>query len=84
MCAQLAFRGHSRAAYAAALSDLVDRGWLAEDGDGYLLTEAGLALREEAEATTDRYFYAPWTCLDAAEMEELRALLMRLRQSLAT
>lgn len=80
---RLAFRGHARETYAAALHDLVTRGWLAQEGDGYRLTDAGRALRQAAEAATDHYFYAPWGCLNAEELTELRELLAALRDALA-
>lgn len=80
---QLAFRGHPRTTYAAALNDLVLRGWLETDGDGYRMTAAGLTVRQEAEAATDRHFYAPWSCLSAQELDELRALLTGVLDGLA-
>lgn len=80
---RLAFRGHARSTYAAALIDLVIRGWLEVDGDGYRVTAAGQAVRQEAEAATDRYFYAPWKCLDEQEVEQLRKLLEGVRDGLA-
>ena len=83
VCEQLAFRGHARTAYAAALIELVVRGWLEADSDGYRVTAAGLAVRQEAEAATDRYFYAPWRCLSDSETDELRALLAGVRDGLA-
>jgi hypothetical protein len=35
-----------------------------------------------AERLTNSYFYAPWSCLAAAEIEELRALLLRFTEQL--
>ena len=83
VCEQLAFRGHARTTYAAALIDLVVRGWLEADSDGYRVTAAGLAVRQEAEAATDRYFYAPWRSLSDPELDELCALLAGVRDGLA-
>lgn len=83
VAARLAFRGHARQTYAAALDDLVNRGWLAVEGEDYRLTDAGRALREAAEAATDQYFYAPWRCLNEEELAELRELLAGLRDGLA-
>ncbi len=82
LCEQLAFRGHPRAVYAAALDDLVARGWLAAEGDGYRLTGQGQAVRQEAEELTDRYFYRPWHCLSEEELGELRQSLSALRDGL--
>jgi DNA-binding PadR family transcriptional regulator len=80
--AKLAFRGHSREAYADAVQELIARRWVAGHEDGYRVTEAGQALRQQAEETTDRYFYAPWGCLDEGELGELRELLAGLRDGL--
>lgn len=82
LCGRLALRGHAREDYADALADLVARGWITAVADGFQLTAAGRAVREQAEQTTDQYFFAPWACLDAGEMEELRALLGGLRAGL--
>ncbi len=82
LCDRLAFRGHARQDYADALEDLSARGWIAADGDGYRLTDAGRAEREHAERTTDAYFFAPWSCLDAGELRELGELLIGLRDGL--
>ena len=83
VCEQLAFRGHGRETYAAALGDLVTRGWLAQDGEACRVTDEGRAVREEVEAATDRTFHAPWSCLDEQEGEELRKLLAGVRDGLA-
>ncbi|MGQ9490908.1 MAG: helix-turn-helix domain-containing protein [Anaerolineae bacterium] len=79
----LAFRGHSRATYAAALDDLLARGWLMQEGEAFALTALGHAVRQAVEAATDRNFYGPWGCLTQHELDELRDLLTRLRDSLA-
>lgn len=75
-------RGFTREEYAAALDDLCGRGWVVAEGAGYVVTERGTSLRQEAEATTDRYFYAPWACLSEDETAELRGLLARFREGL--
>jgi hypothetical protein len=82
LCDRLAFRGHARQDYADALDALAARGWIIAEGDGYRLTAAGRAAREEAEQTTDTYFFAPWACLDEGEQGELRTLLAGLRDGL--
>ena len=84
LCARhCAYRGYSTESYAAALADLAARGWaIAQDG-GYRLTDAGRAVRDDSEAATDRTFFAPWACLSAAELTELRALLTACRDGLA-
>jgi hypothetical protein len=79
---KLARRGHTREVYSQAAQELIGRGWVVEAADGYAVTEAGRVLRQEAEDTTDRYFYTAWACLDAREVGELRELLTRLRVGL--
>ena len=64
--------------YIDAIHDLVERGWIAQHGQAYRVTDRGAAIRRQAEETTDRYFYAPWSCLGEAETDELRGLLARL------
>ncbi|MDY7042442.1 MAG: MarR family winged helix-turn-helix transcriptional regulator, partial [Chloroflexota bacterium] len=75
-------RGHSVEAYTEALDDLAGRGWIEETPDGYQSTAQGRALRQEAEDATDRYFFAPWACLNDAEKIQLHTLLTRLRDNL--
>ena len=75
-------RGFSREDYAAALQDLVARGWITQDSERCAITERGGVLRQDAEMATDRYFYQAWECLGEAEIGELRGLLLRLRDEL--
>ncbi len=65
--------------YIDAIHTLVERGWIAQHGQAYRVTDRGAALRQQAEEATDRFFYAPWSCLSAAEIEDLRGLLTQLR-----
>lgn len=53
-------------------------------GDLYALTPTaeGKRIREEAEALTDKYFFAPWSCLIESEMGELSSLASQLRDGL--
>jgi hypothetical protein len=79
---KLARRGYSEGDYALALRQLVDLGWIEEDKGGYWTTPEGDAVREEVETLTNRYFFAPWDCLDEAEAGDLRDLLIRLTAAL--
>lgn len=78
---QLARRGYTRGEYADALHELVQRGWLRRvvDKEVYTVTEAGRAVRAEAERLTDAYFYAPWSRLSDSEVEVTQSLLVQLR-----
>ena len=80
--AERPFRGHSAETYSEALADLTSRGWVEETSDGYQVTEKGQALRQEAEEATDRYFFAPWTCLSVIEKVQLHWLLTQLKNNL--
>jgi hypothetical protein len=82
LCERLAHRGHPRRAYAQALEDLRVRGFVAGPDSAAKVTEPGSRFRDWIEANTDRYFFAPWACLDGAEKEELASLLARLRDGL--
>ncbi len=82
LCQRLGRRGYSRDEYRQALEDLIQRGWVAEEAGEYRLTPPGKEIRQTAEETTDRYFYAPWSCLSQEETEDLRTLLIRLRDAL--
>jgi len=82
LCQRLGRRGYSRDEYRQALEDLIQRGWVAEEAGEYRVTPPGKEIRQAAEETTDRYFYAPWSCLSQEETEDLRTLLIRLRDAL--
>jgi len=82
LCVRLQRRGFAREDYALALQELVERGWLAQDGENYSVTARGDALRTEAEEATNRYFYAAWDCLTEAEIADLRDLLTRFGAAL--
>jgi hypothetical protein len=84
LCGKLVRRGFTREDYAGALQELVERGWVAEGEAGYSLTDRGRALRQEAETTTDCYFYEPWRRLSEGETAEVRELLTRLRDGISS
>lgn len=75
-------RGHPQADYETALAELIDRGWVQAVEDGHQLTPAGREIREQAEALTDRYFFAPWATLNTAQLAGLRAQLTMLAAQL--
>jgi predicted transcriptional regulator len=65
-----------------ALHALSARGWIEENAGIYQVTDEGKQIREEAEALTDKSFFAPWSCLNESELEELASLASRLRDGL--
>ena len=84
MAEKAASHGHSHEASQSALGDLIGRGWVRAAGeDAFEVTEAGRKTREEAEVVTDRNFYTPWLVLSAADANDMRDLLTRLKMALA-
>jgi DNA-binding PadR family transcriptional regulator len=79
---KLPHRGYTEADYTDALRELAARSWVEDSGGVYHITEKGRVLRQQAEATTERYFYAPWSVLNEPEQRDLRDLLTRLRDAL--
>lgn len=79
---ELGFRGFTRDEYAQAFQELVARGWIEENAGAYHVTAEGKRIREEAEALTDKYFFAPWSCLSESELDELASLAGQLRDGL--
>jgi len=82
LCQKLKHRGFTREDYQCALAALLERGWVAESAGAYRVTEVGNEIRQAAEETTDRYFYAPWACLSAEEVADLQSALVRFRDAL--
>ena len=82
ICEKLKGRGHPPQVYAGALAELRKRGFLEGPDPGPRLTESGKSFREKIEQDTDRYFFAPWSCLTDAEKVEMAELLTRLRDGL--
>lgn len=78
------WRGYSANDYAAAIQDLVQRGWLEPDQvpGRYRTTNAGAALRDAAEARTDEQFYRAWSVLPDTEREALASRLSSLSEKL--
>lgn len=79
---ELKSRGITLDEYAQILQELVERGWVEENAGEYQLTAEGRQIREEAEALTNRYFFAPWSCLSESELEDLLSLAIQLRDGL--
>lgn len=82
LCERLAHRGHPPQIYAEALAELREHGFIEGPDSAPHVTEAGQAFRDKVEADTDRYFFAPWACLDDAKRADLTDLLSRLRDGL--
>ena len=75
-------RGVTEEVHAADVRELVGRGWVEESSGVVKATEAGKQVRAEVEAETERLFFAPWSCLNESELEELASLASQLRDGL--
>jgi hypothetical protein len=76
-------RGLDDAERRAVLDELIQRGWIAPEGEGYRCTEAGRKLRQAAEDETNRLYFAPWSAaLDEAGRQTLGDLLTALNERL--
>jgi hypothetical protein len=72
----------TRELLAENVQELARRGWV-EDASGKIqITAAGRQVRAEVEAETERLFFAPWSCLNESELEELASLTSQLRDGL--
>jgi len=84
---KLPFRGQTPQVYQASLDELERKGWVEEDTYKgtrvwYEATASGKALREEAEATTDKNFDSGCS-LSEAESVRIQGLLEKLSAALA-
>jgi helix-turn-helix protein len=84
MAEKMAFRGYDVEEYEIAIQAAMELGWVeqADRQDTFRLTEQGRKLREQAEQDTNEYFFAPWSVLTQAEIDELHELLIRLYSQL--
>lgn len=82
LCRQLVRRAHPPAVYAAALQELREWGYIVGPNTAPTVTPTGRDFRQQVEETTDRYFFAPWACLNPAAKTELADLLDRLTSGL--
>jgi hypothetical protein len=84
MAEVMPFRGYDAEDYEVALQAAVEIGWAEPAGrqDTFRPTQQGKEVREEVERLTNEYFYAPWSVLVQAEIDELYDLLLTLRNEL--
>lgn len=75
---RLSFRGHPKKVYVNAVDELIARGFVSGNRKLLRLTDEGKLFRDQVEATTDQYFYLPWSCLTRSEKEDISGLLNRL------
>lgn len=85
MAEKMVFRGYEEYDFDIAIQAAIELGWAepAARPGSFRLTQEGVGLRAQAERLTDEYFYRPWSVLSPEELEELYALLTKLRAELA-
>lgn len=81
---KLSRRGVTREIHMADVMELIKRGWVKEESDKYQITNTGRKVREDVETDTERLFFAPWSCLNESELEDLSKLAIQLRDGLRT
>lgn len=79
---RLAHRGHAAQIYVDAVAELRARKFVAGTERSLRITSKGNLFREQVEADTDRYFFAPWNVLSEAEKVEMEGLFTRLKDGL--
>jgi len=78
---RLPFRNYESEDYLRTLEDLVQRGWIEANEDGYTVTEKGKKIREDAETATDTNYFLPWKSLSDDELDQLGNLLEGLKSA---
>lgn len=82
LCKKLEFRGHPFQIYNSVVGELREHGFITGPDSAPWVTGTGRVFRNEIEADTDRFFYAPWVGLSEEERMELMALLTRMRDGI--
>lgn len=83
LCERLKPRGYTPHVYRDAMAELLEHGYLAGSEATAWITGNGRVIRNKIEEYTDRYFYAPWSCLNNAEKQTLHQLLTKMRERLS-
>ncbi len=73
-------RGWEKADYALRLDQLIQKGWVSQDGLTFTILPGGKEIRQQAENLTDEYFYRPWKSLSDDEMNELEDMLNNIAE----
>jgi len=77
---RLPFRNYEVEEYTQALEELVEKGWIEEGDEGFVVTNEGKKIRENAEEDTNDLFFAPWKALSNSELKQLGELLAELKE----
>jgi hypothetical protein len=82
LCSELEYRGHPCSVYENAFDELRGLGYVDGPDNSIRVSGAGRVFRNQVEGDTDKYFFAPWSCLTEAEKAEMSGLLTRLKDGL--
>ncbi len=77
----LPFRNYTAKDYAKALDELKTLGWIEVGDDGYVITDIGRKVRDDAEAATNNNYFLPWASLSNSDLKALEVLLTELKES---
>lgn len=79
---KLSRRGVTGEVHAGDVRELARRGWVDDASGKIQITSAGKQVRAEVEAETERLFFAPWSCLNQKELDDLQNLAKQLQDGL--
>ena len=82
LCKRLERRGQTCHVYKDSLEELRRLGYLQGPDHAPWITGAGRVFRNRVEDDTNRYFFAPWTCLNPNDKRTLADLLTDLKVGL--
>jgi ribosomal protein S19E (S16A) len=77
---RLAVRNYGEEDYQAALDELVEKGWIEAGDEGFVVTEDGKKIRDDAEEDTNTNYFIPWKVFSDSELVQLEKLLKELKE----
>ncbi len=78
---RLPYRQYTIENYQETLDVLAKKGWIELGSEGYVVTEAGKKIRDDAEETTNQNYFGPWKVLRDEELLRLGELLKNLKET---
>jgi hypothetical protein len=82
LCKRLERRGQTCHVYTDSIEELRRLGYLQGPDHAPWITGAGRVFRNQVEDDTNRYFFAPWACLNDKDKKTLADLLTDLKEGL--
>ena len=77
----LPYRNYQAEDYTQALEDLTELGWIEVNADGYVVTDKGKKIRDDAESATNSNYFNPWMVLSDDQVIQLGDLLTGLKNT---